>query len=119
MQRVAFGFMLMLALLAGCQSNSSKSHGGGAPPPPPGTPELLQGPLITVRGEVRQPLVPWTEGIRLSDALAQAGYLGSSDPFWISVIRQGRQVNRVSPRRLLSGAEDPLLLPNDVVEIRR
>jgi hypothetical protein len=81
--------------------------------------EVLQGPHVWIRGEVRQPIVAWTEGIRLSGALAEAGYVGQGDPFWISVLRQGKLVHRVSPRSILNGTKDPLLMPYDVIEIRR
>lgn len=80
--------------------------------------QLQQQPTVLVRGEVRFPLVPWTEDLTLSKALIAADYIGARDPRAISIIRQG-QTYKVNARRLLQGLEDPLLEPWDVVQIER
>src|ERR1019366_7118908 len=39
-----------------------------------------QGPCVTVNGDVRNHVVPWTEGMTLAKALVAADYLGAADP---------------------------------------
>jgi len=80
--------------------------------------KLEQEPAVWFRGMVRHPRVPWRENLTLAQALVAAEYTGALDPTRINVIRQG-QTYRVDPKRLLRGAEDPLLEPGDVVEIAR
>jgi hypothetical protein len=75
-------------------------------------------PAVWVHGQVRHPRVPWHENLTLAQALVAADYIGALNPTRINVIRQG-QTYRVDPKRLLRGAEDPLLEPGDVVEIAR
>jgi hypothetical protein len=77
-----------------------------------------QQPVVWFRGEVRNPRVPWTEGLTLAQALLAAQYTSNWDPHIITVTRQG-EVHPVNPRRLLRGQEDPLLEPGDVVEVHR
>jgi len=77
-----------------------------------------QEPAVWFRGMVRHPRVPWRENLTLAQALAAAEYSGALDPTRINVIRQG-QTYRVDPKRLLRGAEDPVLEPGDIVEIAR
>lgn len=77
-----------------------------------------QRPSVTVRGEVRNPQVPWVEGLTLTQAILTADYYGRRDPSNIIVIRQG-QAFEIDPRRLLRGQEDPLLEVGDLVELVR
>lgn len=77
-----------------------------------------QPPTVTFRGDVRNPVVPWTEDLSLAAALLAAEYTALWDPHSISITRQG-QTFRVNPRHFLSGAENPLLEPGDIVEVRR
>lgn len=78
---------------------------------------LARSPTVTINGEVRTPIVPWTEDLTLAKALVAAGYYGRSDPTEIIIFRAG-QVTRVDPKQLLTG-EDVPLQPGDVVEVRR
>ena len=80
--------------------------------------EDKQQPTILFRGPVRQPVVPWEEGVKLSQALDAAGYTGASNPRNLMLIRKG-QVFQIAPQKLLSGAVDPVLEPGDVVEVVR
>ena len=48
-----------------------------------------QGPSVTVNGEVRNHVVPWTEGMTLAKALVAADYLGAADPAQIIILRNG------------------------------
>jgi hypothetical protein len=78
--------------------------------------QQAQNPSVTVRGEVRNPLVPWTEDLTVAKAIVAAVYCGVKDPAEIVVIRQGK-VFPVDPKQLLNGT-DPPLQPGDVMEIR-
>jgi hypothetical protein len=74
-----------------------------------------QGPCVTVNGEVRNHVVPWTEGMTLARALLAADYLGAADPGQILIVHNGR-ATRVEPRQLLSGVDIPLQ-PGDIVQL--
>ena len=80
--------------------------------------QTTQRPTVMVRGEVRKPVIPWTETLTLSRAFVAAEYLGLATPRSIVVTRRG-EAYRVNPKRLLSGAEDPMLEPGDLVDIVR
>jgi hypothetical protein len=74
-----------------------------------------QGPCVTVNGEVRNRVVPWTEGMTLAKALVAADYYGAADPGQILIIHNGI-ASRVEPQKLLSGVDIPLQ-PGDVVQL--
>ena len=75
-----------------------------------------QGPIVTVIGDVRNPIIPWAEDLTLAKAIVAANYYGNGDPKDIVIVRNGRGIP-VDPRKLLSG-EDVPLLEHDVVAIR-
>ena len=74
-----------------------------------------QGPCVTVNGEVRNHVVPWTEGMTLARALVAADYLGTTDPAQIIILHEGIG-RRIEPAQLLSGVDIPLH-PGDVVHL--
>jgi hypothetical protein len=76
----------------------------------------LQGPTVTVIGEVRNSLVRWTADLTLAKAVIAADYYGATDPVDIIVQRDGKEV-RYDPQKLLSG-EDVQLEPNDVIQLK-
>ena len=76
----------------------------------------IQGPTVTVIGEVRNPLLPWTTELTLAKALVEADYYGQSDPTEIVIQRNGQET-RFDPKKLLGGA-DVQLMPSDVIELR-
>lgn len=76
---------------------------------------LAQGPSVTINGEVRNRVVPWTEGLTLAKALVMADYYGAADPGQIIIVHNGI-ATRVEPKRLLSGEDIPLQ-PRDVVQL--
>ena len=81
-------------------------------------PQMQTGqPAVFVRGDVRNPVVPWSEELTLARAILAAEYVGRTDPHSINVLRGGKS-KRFSTLRLLAG-EDMDLEPGDVVEIRR
>jgi hypothetical protein len=77
----------------------------------------MRGPTVTVVGEVRNTLLPWTAGLTLAQAVLAAEYFGASDPSEIIVARGDERI-RIDPRSLLGGEDIPLQ-PRDVIELRR
>jgi hypothetical protein len=76
----------------------------------------FQGPTVTILGEVKNNLIPWTADLTLAKALLQANYYGSSDPTEI-LVQRGTQEIRYNSAKLLTG-DDLQLQPNDVVILR-
>ncbi|MCX6924983.1 MAG: hypothetical protein NT154_17475 [Verrucomicrobia bacterium] len=74
-----------------------------------------QGPCVTINGEVRNRVVPWTEGMTLAKAIVAADYYGATDPGQILVLRNGVAF-RIDPQQVLSGSDVPLQ-PGDVVQL--
>ena len=79
--------------------------------------QMQQEPAVFVRGEVRNPVIPWTEDLTLARAILAADYVGRWDPHSFNLIR-GNRTKRFSAAMLLSG-EDAPLEPGDVIEVRR
>ena len=73
----------------------------------------LQGPTVTVVGEVRNPLVRWTLDLTLAKAVVEAQYYGRTDPTRIVIQRDGKEIP-CDPKKLLQGQDIPLQ-PNDVI----
>ncbi len=127
MKRLCLLCWLLLLVGVGCRTKPSAPPGAQAPvatspqmvlpPRQPGQPVPEQGAFVTVRGLVRNPVIPWTEELTLAQAIVQADYYGFGDPREITVIRQG-VAYPVDPRRLLKGLSNGLLAPGDVVLIR-
>ncbi len=70
---------------------------------------------MTVNGEVRNHIVPWTEGLTLAGALVAADYYGAVDPALIYLVRNGR-ATLVDTKQLLSGKDVPLQA-GDIVQL--
>jgi hypothetical protein len=119
-----FGAMLLVSAVAGCVSKS-KADAKARAAYVAGQQQALmrlqqaqtqgQGPCVTVNGEVRNHVVPYTEGMTLAQALVAADYLGTADPGQIIIVHNGR-ATRVEPRKLLSGVDIPLQ-PGDIVQL--
>jgi hypothetical protein len=77
--------------------------------------QQAQGPSVTVNGEVRNHVVPWTEGLTLAQAVLAADYCGAKDPGQIIIVHNGIGT-RVDPKELLSGVDVPLQ-PGDIVQL--
>jgi hypothetical protein len=78
---------------------------------------IPQNRAVTIQGDVKNHMVPWTEDLTVAKALVAAEYKGSWDPHQIWV-RRGTNRYNVNVRSLLAGKEDPALEPGDVIEIR-
>ena len=77
--------------------------------------QQAQGPSVTINGEVRNHVVPWTQGLTLAQAVVAAEYTGAKDPGQIIIVHLGI-ATRVDPRQLLSGVDIPLQ-PGDIVQL--
>lgn len=71
---------------------------------------------IRIVGDVKNPLVPWREGLTLAQALLAAGYNGTGQPSDILVVHNG-VASQVDVNKLLAGQDTPLQ-PGDVVQIK-
>jgi hypothetical protein len=74
------------------------------------------GPSITVLGQVRQSIIPWTPEMTLAKLLVAAEYQGTTDPTLIIVVRNG-QPKQVNPKELLNGQDMPMEA-GDIVQIQ-
>ncbi len=74
-----------------------------------------RGPSVTLVGNVKNRVLPWTLDLSLSKALLAAEYYGT-EPAEIVILRDGQQM-QVDPATLLKG-EDVPLQPRDVIEIK-
>jgi hypothetical protein len=75
----------------------------------------VPGPSVRINGPVRNPVVPWTPRLTLSQAILAADYQGPGDPLEIFVMHNG-MASRVNVRQFLSGQDVPLQ-PGDVVQL--
>jgi hypothetical protein len=73
-----------------------------------------QSPSVTFLGPVATPVIRWTEGLTLSQAIVAAVYQSPADPAVI-LVRRGTETLRVDTKRLLAG-EDLPLQAGDVIE---
>lgn len=74
--------------------------------------------MVFVRGDVRNPTVPWKEGMTLADAILAAGWRGLRDPRRVLVTREGQTVP-VEMSLLLRGEDNFELLAGDTLELQR
>ncbi len=75
----------------------------------------FRGPSVTVVGEVKNKILPWTIDLTLARAVVAAEYYGAKDPNQITIIRDGHLLP-VDPRQLLQGEDIPLQ-PRDIIEL--
>jgi hypothetical protein len=75
-----------------------------------------EGATVTLAGNVKNPLIPWTPGLTLAKAILDAEYAGKGDPVSIYVVRNGL-ASPVDPKKLLNG-EDVPLQAGDIVQIK-
>lgn len=76
----------------------------------------IKGPTVTIIGEVRNPLVPWTAELTLVKAVLAADYYGQSDPTEIVIQRNGQEI-LYDAKQVLNGT-DVQLQPSDVIQLR-
>jgi hypothetical protein len=74
-----------------------------------------QGPTVTVVGQVRNGIIPWTQDLTLARAIVNAGYFGASDPHQIVIVHNG-QATTIDSKQLLNGDDVPVQA-GDVIQI--
>jgi hypothetical protein len=118
---IVFGsFVVLTLVVSACASQTRQPQGGGVyfKPPDANQIQAAQGGAIYFTGDVRMNSVPWHEGLTLAEALVEAQYTGQSDPFSITLTRNGAGY-RVDVRRLLRGEDNVPLEPGDRINVRR
>ena len=65
-------------------------------------------PEVVVRGPVKNPVVPWADGMLLSKAIVDSDYTGFMNPVLIRVVRGGQMAYEVKGIDLLQGHDFPL-----------
>src|SRR6266496_4589684 len=65
-----------------------------------------QNPSVTVVGQVRNPVIPWTEDLTVAKAVVASEYFGKN-PKEIIIVHQG-QATRIEAKRLLAGDDLPV-----------
>jgi len=73
-------------------------------------------PQIRILGPVRNPVLPWSDGLTLARALVQAQYLRDNTPSVITIYRNNQPL-QIDPQTILNGADYPLF-PGDMVYIQ-
>jgi hypothetical protein len=73
-------------------------------------------PQVRVLGSVRNPVLPWMEGLTLARALVLADYTRSTPPTSITILRNNQPL-QIDPQGILQGADYPLF-PGDIVYIQ-
>lgn len=109
------------ALLQMQQQQQQQRANGTIETPQPGdatnTAQQAQGPSVTVVGQVRKPVVPWTQELTVARAILASEYYAQAMPASIVLKRYGQEI-KIDPKRLLNG-EDFALQSGDVLEIRQ
>jgi hypothetical protein len=70
---------------------------------------------ITFTGPVSNSLIPWTEGLTLSQAIAAAGWNTKGDPRLI-ILTRGAEIVTMTPAQALEAATEPVH-PGDHVDM--
>jgi hypothetical protein len=71
---------------------------------------------VVVLGDVQRHVVPWVDGLTLSQAIATANYQGLHDPKDIIIESSNGAITHVAPKKLLNGPS-PVLQPGDVITV--
>lgn len=111
--------LLVATAVSGCTSKS-KAHAEAAKAFRAGQAQESQAQDarrngITFTGPVLNPIVPWTEGLTLAQAIVAARWSGLRDPRLVVITRAGEQVE-MTPSQSLAAAELPME-PGDQVEL--
>ena len=73
-------------------------------------------PQVRMIGTVKNPVVPWYQGLTLGRALVDSQYQNPANPTSITIYRAGNAIP-IDPQSLLRGEDCPLY-PSDVVVIQ-
>ena len=120
MKKYLNGFLLMALAASGC-TTKSKARAQAQAAFAAGQQQALtqmreaQRTNLRVIGNVRNPDVPWTEGMTLAQAIVAAGCYDQRDPRQIVVIRRGDRIT-IDTKILLRGDDVPVEA-GDTIEI--
>jgi len=73
-------------------------------------------PQVRILGPVRNPVLPWSDGMTLGRALVMAEYQRNNTPSVITIYRNNQPL-QIDPQTLLNGADYPLF-PGDMIYIQ-
>lgn len=115
MRRFVGSFLLLTLLAVGCESKREAKLqaqqaylAGQASAAQIAQSQTQRHPQVIVQGTVRNPVVPWTEGLTLAHAIVAADYTGFMNPIYVRVIRNGQMVEEIRGVDLLHGQDFPL-----------
>lgn len=120
MKQLLIWLSLIMLLSAGCISKSkadAQARAAFLAGQKQGMAMAAQGPSIWVMGNVKKPVVPWTQDLTLAKALVVADYRGAKDPSEIIVQRKGQEPLHIRAQQLLEGQDMPLEA-GDQIEIK-
>jgi hypothetical protein len=110
--------LLLAVALAGCTTKSAAKQQAREAFASGQRQGLAEGQRVNIRvlGPVRNPEIPWTDGLTLAQAIAAAETANRGVPKAIFLIRKGER-GFIDPKVLLRG-EDVPLEPGDTVEVQ-
>jgi len=120
--KILLSGLILLALATGGCTSRSKAQAQAQAAYAAGQQQAMvrmndaQRTSIRVIGNVRNPDIPWADGLTLAQAIVAAEYLGVHNPRQIVVVRQ-RERFPIDPNSLLGGRDIPME-PGDTVEIQ-
>ena len=91
--RLVFAILVVAIVATGCSSKPKRSSlsgvlpSPGMPVPPPQPRMDQQRTHVTIQGQVRNPVIPWTPDLTLAQALVLSDYFGERDPKSIVIFR--------------------------------
>jgi hypothetical protein len=104
------------AYLAGAQAARAQMQQAQAPQSTPQMMPSTTEPQVRVVGSVKNPVLPWSEGLSLARALVEAEYEKSTAPSAITILRNNEPL-QINVQQVLQGADYPLF-PGDIVLIQ-
>lgn len=113
-------WILIAAVMSGCASNNRKPTEAQvqfAAGQEDAFAMLARSGIYVVRvvGPFKRPVLPWHEGLTLTQVILEAGYMEQKDPAQI-IIQRGPAAEPIDPSRLLTG-EDVPVQAGDVIHV--
>jgi hypothetical protein len=103
------------AYIAGAQAARAQMLQGQAQQPTLQTMPTSD-PQVRILGPVRNPVLPWSDGLTLARALVLAEYERNNTPTAITIYRNNQPL-QIDPQTLINGADYPLF-PGDMIYIQ-
>ena len=119
-ERIGCLFLTLFLVVSGCTTKSkanAQARAAFLAGQARGMAAQSQEPSVWIVGNVRRPVIPWTDDLTLAKALIEADYQGFGDPIQITVLRNGQPPVNINPKELLQGQDLPLAA-GDRIEIR-